>query len=146
MFHQSKAGTLLLIPLSLMLAACNSTTPEEEEPEVETLRIIMGTDTVDIASNGTVTGGPIDLGVGNTAFTVQWLKADGTPESLVTAAEFQLNVDSDNTAVATFSRTSAFAGNLVGVAAGSTTLEFSLFHLAEAHEDFGPHPVSVTVS
>lgn len=137
---------IALAGLTLALPACNSTNPVvEEEPEVATMRLTIGAQTVDVDDAGVVTGGPIAISA-NTAVSVQWLKADGSAEDIITAADFQLNVTSDNASFVTFTRTSAFAGTLVRVGAGSTVLRFSLFHTGEGHEDFGPFPVSVTVS
>lgn len=143
------AGFTAMLALSLATGACGDdpmVMDEEEEPEVAIMRLTVGTQTIDVGETGTVTGGPIAIPVGSTAVSVVWLKADGTPEDIVDDVEFQLNVDSNNTSVVTFSRTDAFSGSLVGVGAGSTTLDFSLFHKLEMHEDFGPFPVSVTVS
>jgi hypothetical protein len=134
------------VVMTLVLGACSNPADPEPEAEVETARIIMGADTVLVSSNGTVTGGPIVIGIGNTAFSVEWLKADGSIETLADPSDYQLEVESDNTGVVTFSRTSAFAGNLVGVSAGSTFIDVGLLHIDEGHEDFGPHPVPVVVS
>jgi len=142
--HRRRLAGAALFALGLTLAACNSTEPEEE-PEVATMRLTIGAQTVNVNESGVVTGGPIAISA-NTAISVQWLKDDGSVETLVTSADFQVNVTSNNAAVVTFSRSSAFAGTLVKVAAGSSVLNFSLFHVLEGHEDFGPFPVPVTVS
>jgi hypothetical protein len=133
-----------LLAVALALPACNSTDPEEE-PEVATMRLTIGTQTIDVDDAGMVTGGPIAISA-NTSVSAQWLKADGSPEDLVSGAEFQLDVTSDNASFVTFTRTAAFAGTLVRVGPGSTVLRFSLFHTVEMHEDFGPFPVNITVS
>jgi hypothetical protein len=131
---------------ALVIGAACSEDEVEAEPEVATLRLLIGTnDTVLVSDNGTVTSGPIAISA-NTTISAQWLKADGTPETIVTDAVFQLNVIPANSGVVTFTRTSAFAGTLNRVSAGSTTIQFSLFHIAEGHEDFGPFPVSITVT
>jgi hypothetical protein len=134
------------VAVTLVVVACSNPADPEPEAEVETARIIMGADTVLVASNGTVTGGPIAIGLGNTAFSVEWLKADGSIEALADPADYQVEIESDDAGVVTFSRTSAFAGNLVGVSAGSTLIQVGLLHIDEGHEDFGPHPVQVVVS
>ncbi|MGI9629246.1 MAG: hypothetical protein ACR2QM_20655 [Longimicrobiales bacterium] len=145
--HHKLTGAFFLIALGLVVAACGDDTPmeEEQEPQVATMRLTVGAQTVDVAEDGTVTGGPISIPVGMTAVSVEFLLASGQPEPLVTAAEFQANVASDDETTVTFTRTSAFAGMLDGVASGSAVLSFSLFHIEEAHEDFGPFPVSTTV-
>jgi hypothetical protein len=131
---------------ALVIGAACSEDEVEAEPDVATLRLLIGTnDTVLVSDNGTVTSGPIAINA-NTTISAQWLKADGTPETIVTDAVFQLNVIPANSGVLTFTRTRAFAGTLNRVSAGSTTIQFSLFHIAEGHEDFGPFPVSITVT
>jgi len=139
------AGLLAILALGLPAASCDDETAPEEEPEVATMRLIVGAQTVNVADDGTVTGGPIIIPVGNTAISAAFLRADGTAEPLVTADVFRLDVASDNAGIASFTRGGSFNGNLVGAAAGSTILRFSLFHLEEQHEDFGPFPVAVTV-
>lgn len=140
------------VVLGAMLAAlaigvgCADDPIVEPEPEVAILRLIFpGPDTVfvDVAT-GVVTSGPIAIAA-NTAFTSQFIKLDGTPETLVTDAEFRLDVTPANAAVVTFTRSSAFAGTLNKVAAGSTTINFALYHLVEAHNEFD-RPVAITVN
>jgi hypothetical protein len=144
--RRSIIAVLGTVVFGLALASCDgSTEPEEEEPEVATMRLTINAQTVDIAENGSVSGGPIVVPVGNTAISAAFLRADGSADPVVTADVFRLDVDSDNAGIASFSRSGAFNGNLVGTAAGSTILRFSLFHIEEGHEDFGPFPVAVTV-
>jgi hypothetical protein len=131
---------------AFMLAVACDDDPGEAEPEVATLRIIIGTDTVEVDEFGNVTGGPISIPTGATSLTAEWLRADGSPEPLVDDAEFDLQGVPANTGVVTFSSATVFTGTLTGVASGSTTIDFALFHTAEQHEDFGPHTVPVTVN
>jgi hypothetical protein len=139
--------TLLAFCLALGAWGCeDDPVVEDPEPEVATMRLVIGSQTINVdAGTGAVTGGPIAIGSGNTAVSVQWIKEDGTPETIVTAADFELLVEPANTAIVTFSRTGAFTGNLVGGANGSTTITFGLFHLEEGHEEF-EWPVPVTKS
>jgi hypothetical protein len=140
-------GIALLAGAASLTACEDDPVVEDPEPEVATMRLTIGSQTVDVDDTGAVTGGPIALTTAvNPTISVQWLKADGTAETLVTSAEFQLNATPANAAIVTFTRASAFAGTLDGLTAGSTTIEFSLFHLEEMHEDFGPFDVQVTVS
>lgn len=123
---------------ALGAVACDETTPPEPEPDVETLRLVFPTlnDTVFVdVGTGDVTSGPIAISA-NTNFTAQFLKADGTPETLVTATDFQLNVTPVATGVVSFTRSSAFAGTLNKVAAGSDNIDFALFHIGEQHNEF----------
>jgi hypothetical protein len=139
------AGLLAILALGLPAASCDDETAPEEEPEVATMRLTVGAQTVNVADDGTVTGGPIVIAQGNTAISAAFLRADGTADPLVTADVFRLDIESDNAGIASFVRGGSFSGSLVGAAAGSTILRFSLFHLEEQHEDFGPFPVAVTV-
>jgi hypothetical protein len=110
------------------------------------MRLTVGAQTIDVdAELGTVTGGPIAIGAGNTAVSVQWLKDDGSPETIVNATDFELTVEPTNAAIVTFSRTGAFTGNLVGGTNGTTNVTFGLFHNGEGHHEF-EWPVSVTKS
>jgi hypothetical protein len=141
------APTLALFPVALAFGACSSATDEEAEPEVVTLRLTVGAQTITVSDNGTVTGGPIAISAtGTVTVSAEFLRDNGTADPLVTSAQFQLNADPADAGIVTFSRTGAFAGTLTGASAGSTTIEFSLFHIAEGHEDFGPFPVPVEVS
>ena len=145
-FPMRRLAGVMLLALGIALGGCeDDPVVPDPEPEVATMRLTIGAQTIDIDDTGVVTGGPIAMSA-NTAISVQWLKANGTPETIVTAAEFQLDVTTDNASVVTFSRSTAFTGNLVKAAAGSTILRFSLFHIIEGHPDFGPFPVNVTVS
>jgi hypothetical protein len=137
--------TALAAAAVALVAACNNSSEPEPEPEVATMRLTIGAQTVDVSDLGVVTGGPIVIAA-NTAISAAWLRADGTADPLVTAADFQLTVVPANTGVVTFTRSSAFAGTLNRVAAGATTIEFSLFHVIEGHEDFGPFDVPITVN
>ena len=136
-----------LAALALIAAtavACKeSTDPGEDEPEVSSMRLTVGSSTVTVAENGAVTGGPLRISTTDQALSATFLRADGTPESLVTAAEFRLDV-TGGTGI-TFTRTGPFGGTLRGASAGTVTVNFSLFHLIENHADFGPFPVSVQV-
>jgi hypothetical protein len=138
-------STAFLLAIAPALAACDSSTEPEEEPEVVAVRLTVGTQIVTVADNGVVTGGPIAIGVGATAISAVFLNAAGEPDDHVSADEFELLVVPGSTGVVTFARTSAFAGTLTGVAVGNTSIEVALFHIEEQHEDFGPFLVALTV-
>lgn len=136
-------GARRLAPLLLataLPAGCNDEAPPPE-PMVETVELTVGTQVVEVPS----TGASITIS-GNTSVSARFLKADGTVETLVTADEFELRLESADTGVVTFTRSGPFAGTLNKVAAGQTTIEVILFHTIEQHEDFGPHPVTITVN
>lgn len=144
--RRNTARALLTLTLGLVVASCgDDPVAEEGEPEVATMRLTVGSQTINVADDGTVTGGPITIPVGSTAISAQFLLASGQPEPLVKPDVFQLTVSSDNAGVASFTRGGAFNGSLVGGAKGTTILRFALFHIEEGHEDFGPFPVTVVV-
>ena len=140
------AGTLL----ALTMAVGCSSEPTEEEPEVETMRLVIetttglqiGLTTVNFAG-GTCTPSPssVTIPTAGATVTASFLRADGTPETIVTADEFELQV----TPAGRFTRTGAFTGTIAGGTAGSASLGFALLHKIEQHEDFGPCNLTVTV-
>lgn len=136
-----------VLGLTLLTTACNKKTTEpNDEPAVTTMRLVVGTQTVNVnASNGAVTGGPIVLAANtNVAVAVTFLRSDGSPDPLVTATTFRMDATPANANV-TFTRTGPFAGTLRGTVSGATTIEFALFHLAEGHNEFDfDVPVTVT--
>jgi hypothetical protein len=142
--HRLRLATIVALPVALVVGACNDE-PVEQEPDVATMQLTVGTQTITVDNSGNVTGGPIMVS-GTVNISAEFLRADGTPEPLVTGDEFELRATPANTGVVTFTRTGAFTGTLTGVSAGTTTIEFELYHLIEMHEDFGPFPVSVEVS
>jgi hypothetical protein len=143
--HRRITVTTVLLS-ALAFNACDDDPVEVvEEPEIAALRLTVGSQVVTVDDSGNVTGGPILIAVGNTSIAAAALDENGDVMADVTAAEFRLDVVSANAGVVTFSRTGAFAGTLAGVAAGQTSIDVSIFHLEEMHEDFGEFPVSVTV-
>jgi hypothetical protein len=143
--HSSRPLALALLALTLGATACKDNVSPEPEPEIETMRITpAGSAPVTVSSSGVVTGTfSIAAGVAK-SFTVEFLNAAGDPDPLVTDAEFEASVTP--AAGITFARTSAFAGTLTGANAGTVSVQFGLFHLAEQHNDFGPFAVNVTIT
>jgi hypothetical protein len=136
-----------VLAFAMITSACGSDPVNEEpEPDVATMRLVVGTQTISVnANNGAVTGGPIVLAANtNVPVTATFLRADGLPDPLVTATTFDLDVVVPVGGGVTFTRTGAFAGTLRGTVAGSTTVRFGLLHLAEGHNEF-EHNVAVTV-
>lgn len=140
-----RLSVITLFAAATALVACgDSTGPDDHEELPHEVRLTIGTQVVTINDSGVVTGGPIMIPVGSTTITAVFLDDEDAVMDL-SADEYELRVVSDNTAVASFNRTSAFAGTLVGGTAGQTILAFSLFHLEEQHEDFGEFDVTVVV-
>lgn len=129
----------LMLAAVVALAACSNedSTAPDNEPEVATIVLTVGTQTVTWnRASGAVTGGPILLTANtNVPVTAVFLRASGAADPLVTASTFELRVTPANNNV-TFTRTGPFAGTLRGTAAGSTSATFALYHLAEAHSEY----------
>jgi hypothetical protein len=137
------------LALASLVAASACKKDEDQEPEVASVSLTVGTATITINSTGVVTGGPITVTRPNSvAISASFKRADGTQDEIAHGADFELQVTSANTGLLTFTRTGAFAGTLAGVAgpaAASTTIAVALFHKVEQHADFGPFNVTVNV-
>jgi hypothetical protein len=137
--------TLGAVGTILALAACgDSSSPVPGEPEIATMQLIIGADTVNVADNGAVTGGPLVVALGANTLTARFLRANGQPDPLVDGATFRLDGATDDASIVTFTG-NQLGGTITGVASGNASVAFSLFHLAEGHDDFGPFPVPVSV-
>jgi len=130
-------------------SACGWTPTDVGDPEasVGSVRLTVGSQTITVSNTGTVTGGPITI-TRPTAPTISasFLNAAGSQDPVAHGGNFQLNATPADTSTLTFTRTSAFVGTLTGVAAGTTNLTVSLFHVTGSDNDFGPFPVPVTVN
>jgi hypothetical protein len=124
----------------VLVAACGGD-EEEDEPAVETMRLVIGATTVNFTSACAANPASVTIPTGGAAVTASFLRSDGSPETLVNETEFEVSVEP----AARFTRTSAFAGTLSGGAAGSAQLTFALYHKIEQHEDFGPCSLTVQV-
>ena len=134
-----------IIPLILTVTGCSDSPMEgDDEPEVASMRLTVGSQIITVADNGAVTGGPITF-TGTVNVSAEFLRADASPDPLVTDAAFQLNAEPVDGTIITFTRSAAFTGTLTSGAPGSTQIAFALFHKAEMHEDFGPFNVPVTI-
>lgn len=142
----------LVLAAATFAGACKDSTANEEEaePEVATMRLtVTGQAPVSVSSNGTVTGGPLRISLGQSVITATWLRADGSADPHVSTTEFQLKVTVPATITGlAFSRsaTNPFSGSLSAQAAGTVNAQFSLLHVEENHEDFGPFTVPVVIT
>ena len=138
---------ILAFSFALMgtLGACDDDPVEpEEEPEVETVRLTIGGQVITMVS-GNPPSSPITITRAAHAVAAVYLRADGSNETLVTSAEFELRLVPANSSILTFTTAGAFGGTLTGVAAGSTTMRLELFHKVEGHADFTVTNIAVTV-
>ena len=119
----------------------------DTEANVSSVRLTVGGQTISVSNTGAVTGGPITVTRPATpAISASFLNAAGAQDPVAHGGNFQLNATSADTSTLVFTRTSAFAGTLTGVAAGSINLNVSLFHVTDGDNDFGPFAVPVTVN
>ncbi|MBM4193537.1 MAG: hypothetical protein FJ202_04045 [Gemmatimonadetes bacterium] len=146
-------ATAAVLALSLFAGGCkkDATAPEEEEPEVATMRLtINGTTVVNVSENGTVTG-TFRIPVGTSTVVATWLKADGSADPIASdASAFRLAVvvpSNANGVAFALSATNNFTGTFTATSNTMTAVPvtFGLFHIAEQHTDFGPFTVPVTV-
>src|SRR5688572_29773112 len=132
---------------ALVTTACGDDPVDEgPEPDVATMRLVIGTQTINVNVNtGAVTGGPVVFAPNtNVSVTASFLRADGTPDPLVTSTNYGLDVVIPPLANLTFTRTSAFTGTLRGTANGTTPVQFGLLHLGPGHNEFERN-VTITV-
>jgi hypothetical protein len=138
-----RIAALALIP---MMAACTEdnegTTDVDPADDVATIRLTMGSQSVDISRTGSVAGN-FEVPRGPSTVTATFLRSNGTPISLPATGSFQINIVSSNSSRLTVGRTSPFVMTLNGVQTGAVTLQVSLMH--GSHDDIGPFNVSATV-
>ena len=133
--------TPLLVALSALAGCQNDPVEPDEEPEIEIARLTIGAQTVNLIGGS---GASVTIPMGSTVVSAVFLDADGATLSLPTD-EFELRMESQNTARVTFARTGPFSGTLTGISAGAAVVKVAAYHLVEQHEDFGPSDLNVTV-
>lgn len=149
MFTRFRRSSRFVVALALvgLVGACkDSTGLDEDEPEVESIRLTFSNGSVvTISSTGAVTGTASITAGGSRTVTAEFLNAAGQPDDHVTADEFRLAVTPG--AGVTFTRTAPFAGTLTaGATTGTVPVQFGLLHIEENHVDFGPFTVNVSVT
>lgn len=132
-----------LAAVALSLAACTSS-EDPHEVEVNMMRITLGATSYTVNSSGAYLG-PVTLTQGvATDVSVEFLDAAMQDALAEHADEFQVTIEPGSGI--TFARTGPFSGTLTGTAAGDVVVSFALLHIEENHEDFGPFPVTITVT
>ena len=138
-----RVAALVLLPV---MAACEDdatgTTQEDIGEEVATIRLTLGSQTVDISATGSVSGN-FDIPRGNSTMTATFLRQSGTPITLPATGAFTISAVSSNTGRVTVAQTNPFSVTLNGVQTGTATLAVGLVH--GSHTEIGPFPVPVTV-
>ncbi|MBK8058802.1 MAG: hypothetical protein IT358_00535 [Gemmatimonadaceae bacterium] len=141
--------TPLILAATLVVGACSDDPTEpEDEPEVQTLTLTVGSSTITIDKTTGAASGNLVVPAGTSTVAAQWKRADGSLETLITSAEFDLKITPATPANLTWTPNGAFAGTLVttGLASNATTnASVALFHKEEQHEDFGPYNFTVRV-
>lgn len=139
--------TAVLSALVFGAAACSDDPTEpDDEPDVQTVTLTVGASTVTINKTTGAPSGNLVVPAGTSTVTAQWLRPNGSNETLITDAEFDLRIVPSNTTEVTYAPTGARSGTLtlVNLAAGGTTAaQVSLFHRDEQHNDFGPYPIII---
>lgn len=121
------------------LVACNDDpAAPDPEPQVASVRLTVGANSVTITTTSSPT---LTVASGTNTVAAEWLRADGSVESIVTDAEFELRIAQVSGTSFTWTATGARSGTLVMTglpSGGSTAARVSLFHKGEQHDDFGP--------
>ena len=146
----SPRRSLLMVALvasSALFAGCDDDDPVEppsDEPTFNRVEFTLtagGTTRVDtVTTTGTQTGNR-NFPAGTTTVTItntRFLKADGTVDPVVTAANFELRQGAGGTAGVTFNLTAgqSFQGTIGGLTNGARTVMIQLWHKADQHADF----------
>lgn len=130
------AGFALVAVMTAATAACgDDPTGEDDEPEIAEVRVTVGNQTVTINDAGTQTG-TLTVPRGQSTVTVAFLRDNGQPETLVTAAEFDLRlVPRTGTTGITFTANGVTGGTINTTTAGQKSLDLQLYHRADDHTD-----------
>jgi hypothetical protein len=144
-FRSARRVAFALIAATAFVACDDDPAEPDPEPQVASVRLTVGANSVTITTTSSPT---LTVASGSNTVAAEWLKADGTVESLVTDAEFELRINQVTGTNLTWTATGARSGTLAvtGLAAGaSTAAQVRLFHKVEQHEDFGPITFTVRV-
>ncbi|HEX4933522.1 MAG TPA: hypothetical protein VFV33_10115, partial [Gemmatimonadaceae bacterium] len=91
-FVARRVVTPFVLAASLVLGACSDSTEPEEEPEVQTLTLTVGSNSITINKSTGTASGPLLVPAGTSTVAAQWKRADGSNETLITSAEFELKI------------------------------------------------------
>lgn len=133
--------------IGLIVAACGDSTtePEETAPEISSMLLLVGDDTVSVAEDGVVTGDPLVID-GTVEITAEFLDSVGVVAADASTDPFELRATSADDTIVTFTLTDGFSGTLAGLLSGeTTTVDFSLYDTEQAMDIFGPFTVTVEV-
>lgn len=135
---------LATLSAALALTACKEVI-DEHGAEVDFLRITLaGQAPVIVNATGAVSGTLSLTQHIATTLTIEFLDATQQDALGDAADEFQANVAPG--AGITFTRSGPFTGTLTASATGDITVSVAMFHIEDGEEEFGPFPVTITVS
>ena len=146
--HSTRLAIAILATAAFTACSDDDPVEPEDEPEVQTLTLTVGASTITIDKTTGAASGQLTVPAGTSTVTAVWKKADGSVESLITSAEFDLRIVPTNSANLSWTPTGAFGGTLVttGLTSGqTTTAQASLFHKEEGHSDFGPYTITIRI-
>lgn len=135
---------LSVLALPAIMAGCDDD-PVEPEPEPTFNRVeftIVGggqTRVVTVSTTGQQVGSAaLPSGTTTATLSARFLNADNSVDQNVSAADFELRLESSTPAGITFTRAAgqSFSGTVGGLTNGTRVLIMQLFHLDEGHEDF----------
>lgn len=123
-------------------AGCSDSASPDGRVDLHAIRLTVDEQVVTIEDGGAVTGGPLVLAVGDVGLMAQFLDQDDELAP-VPPAEYRLEVVPDDEGVVTFTRQTAFAGTLTGVAAGNARLAVCLLRVADEQCEIGSRTAMV---
>jgi hypothetical protein len=140
----------LVIGCVSIVAACGDDDPvePEPEPEVQTMTLTAGASSITIDKTTGAPSGQLTIPSGTSTITATFRKADGSIESLVTGAEFDVRIRPATGTPFTWTPNTSLGGAIVtsGVTSGQTIAStVDLFHREENHADFGPFNFTIRI-
>jgi hypothetical protein len=144
-----RSATLALAVL-LLAGACGSDSPtgsQAPEPAVANVLIVLpGSVVITVTPACVVSGGPMRF-FGFQSLDAQFSvrRADLTPDPLVTAADFEVQVG-PAAGIVTAASTGPFSASYTPHGGGAGTITVALRHKSQNHLDFGPCSVPVQVN
>ena len=127
---------------ALVVTGCgDDSTPPEPEPEVATIRVTVGTTTIDVPypTGAQPAAIPLRVNVAN-AVSFRFLGADGQDEPIIVEERADLELTMDNLAAGwTFTATggsaATFTANIRPTATGTFTPRLHLFNSEHGHDE-----------
>jgi hypothetical protein len=145
MFRRARLVAAALMSAAVFVACDDDPAEPDDEPEVASVRLTVGANSVTVTTTSNPT---LNVASGANTVTATWLRADGSTETLVTDAEFELRISAVSGSNLAWTPSGANGGTLTvtGLAGGQTAAaQVVLFHKEEQHEDFGPVNFTVRV-